>query len=126
MIAEIVNPPKLQYMVGFYTTWFGKAIVQALVGVVLIVPYTDVQQEAVSGYTSIMFIVSCVYNLLFAAFLIVMGVLSLFKFHTISMITPMLSKKKDKKNSAEEMEAGQNDNESPSPSSSDDDSSSSD
>lgn len=108
MIAEVINPPKLQYMIGFYTTWFGKAIIQALVGVVLIIPYVDVQQETVKGYTSISFIVSSLYNIFFAVFLIVMGVLSLFKFHTISMITPMMEmkKKKKQKKDAEESESG--------------------
>lgn len=105
MIAEVINPPKLRYMIGFYTTWFGKAIVQALVGVVLIIPFVDVQQESVHGYTSISFIVSSIYNILFAIFLIVMGVLSIFRCHKIGLIRPMIEKKKTKEEGEDESDS---------------------
>lgn len=97
MVAEIINAPKLQYMMGFYVTWFGKAIVQALVGFMLIIPFVDVQDETIGGYTSISFIVSCIYNLIFAAFLIVMGVLAIFGCNSMKTIRPMMAKKKKKK-----------------------------
>lgn len=121
MIAEVINPPRLQYMIGFYTTWFGKAIIQGLVGVVLIIPYVDVQQESVKGYTSISFIVSSLYNIFFAVFLVIMGILSIFRFHTISMITPMIESKDDKKKKKKKKAESESDSESDDDSSNDDD-----
>ena len=89
-------PHTLRGLLGFYSTWIGKAVFYVLIGVLLLIPFSN-RVKIKKDKTYIFFIFVSIYVFVLAAFLFVLGVLSALNIRTYSsssIITKDSSSKK--------------------------------
>lgn len=74
-MVEIFMPKVLRGLMGFYLTWAGKGIFYILIGVILLIPFSN-KIKLNGDKIYIFFIVVAIYLFVMAAFLLVLGILS--------------------------------------------------
>ena len=91
MIVEIFMPRKLQALLGFYVSWIGKGIFFIFIAVLMLLPFDERVKDGKKNLY-IYFIVAAVYQFVLAAFMIVLGVLSLLNVHKVHRAHPIVDK----------------------------------